>query len=44
MINYKAINILKGLTKDELVRFEKFLLSPFFNNNKKTGSKTAFTL
>ena len=35
MINYKAINILKGLTKDELVRFEKFLLSPFFNNNKK---------
>ena len=34
MINYKAINILKGLTKKELIRFEKFLLSPFYNNNK----------
>jgi len=35
MINYKAINILKGLTKKEILRFEKFLLSPFYNNNKK---------
>lgn len=34
MINFKALNILKGLTKKELLRFEKFLLSPFYNNNK----------
>lgn len=35
MINSKAIYILKGMTKKELLKFEKFLSSSFFNNSKK---------
>ncbi|MDQ3019081.1 MAG: hypothetical protein M3R36_00695 [Bacteroidota bacterium] len=35
MNNYKAVQMLKGMTKKELSRFEKFLLSPFYNNDEK---------
>lgn len=35
MIRNKSINILAKLNKKELLRLEKFLLSPFFNSNEK---------
>jgi len=35
MLSNKSINIIAKLNKKELRQFEKFLLSPFFNSNKK---------
>ncbi|MGH2575940.1 MAG: hypothetical protein ACRDFC_09610, partial [Ignavibacteria bacterium] len=35
MIHSKALEIIKGLSKIELHRFERFLESPFFNPNRK---------
>jgi len=35
MINYKAIDILRTFTKEDLKRFKDFLRSPFFNKSGK---------
>jgi len=34
MTNTKALNIIKSFSRKELLKFEKFLSSPYYNNNK----------
>ncbi|MEP7145604.1 MAG: hypothetical protein ABI792_01205 [bacterium] len=35
MVNAKAVNIIRGLNRKELLKFEKFIDSPYFNSNTK---------